>query len=367
MIDKLCLLIYDEVEHSYPVLKSFGLDKAKMIKIGENSALAGLLRDSGKPLVKEELERQGTVPEEAGKIALEQLSSLGADLCIPLMIKEDLTGLLTLSHKKTKEMYTEDDLSLLTAIANQMALTIEYSKAIDKLSSEKRYVGLGKASMRMAHDIRNPLVPLKTFLQILPDKYPEQFKQMTKIDPEFTGRFYESALEGVDRINLLIERALHYARHPQPQFGQVELNGILNDVLTQEDSELKEGKIKLKREYDDSANSLEADGEQLMELFSNLIGNSIDAMEETSTRRLIVKTEVLDGRVLIQIRDTGCGIPKDKLDTVFDPFITYKHKGSGLGLAIVKKIVEDHKGTVEVTSEANKGTTFTITLPKRQG
>jgi len=368
MVDKLTLFVYDDTDHIYRHSSSLGIDREAIskIKFGENSPLAGLLRQSTGPLVKEELERQGMVPEEAMNLAIAHLNSLGAELCIPLMIKDDLTGIITLSNKKTGEMYTEEDLTLLTTLANQVALTIEYIRAIDTIASEKRYVGLGKAAMRMAHDIKNPLVPLKTFLQILPDKYPHEFEEMSKIDKEFTGRFYESALDGVDRINNLIERALHYSRHPEPHFSEVKLGEVLDDVLTQEDVDLKKTKVQLEKQYDPSSNSLQADGEQLIELFSNIIANSVDAMEESPSRRLILKTQTLNDRIAIEITDSGCGIPDDRLATIFDPFITYKHQGSGLGLAIAKKIVDDHKGTIEVSSKPGKGTSFKIVLPRKQ-
>ena len=366
-VDKIALLTYTESEHAYSVLTSLGLDQDTTfkVKIGENSALAGLLRNATTPLVKEEMEKLGTIPEQAMELALKHLDSLGAELCVPLMVKEDLTGILTLSNKRTGEMFSEEDLSLLSTIANQVALTIEYIKAVDRIVSEQRYVGLGKAAMRMAHDIKNPLVPLKTFLQILPDKYPKEFSKMSKIDAEFTGRFYESALEGVDRINLLIERALHYARHPQPAFSPVELASLLDDVLIQEEVSIKKAKIELQKQYDSADNNIKADGDQLIELFSNLIGNSIDAMEDSPVKKLTVKTQGLTERVAVEITDTGCGIPKQRIGTIFDPFITYKHKGSGLGLAIAKKIVDDHKGIIELKSEPGKGTTFRIILPRK--
>jgi signal transduction histidine kinase len=368
MSKRLMLFVYEETGHEYLLLNSFGLDRDSVsgMKIAENSALAGLLRDAGKPIVKEELKKTNTVPQEAMGLALEQLTSLGVELCVPLMLHENLIGILALGNKDTGEMYTNEDLLLLSALANQVALTIEYIKAIDKITSEKRFVGLGKAAMRMAHDIKNPLVPLKAFLQILPNKYPEEFAKMASIDAEFTGRFYESALEGVDRINLLIERALHYARHPQPMFSQIELNSILEDVLIQEEVNIKKTNICLEKMFAKEDNKIVADAEQLIELFSNLIANSIDAVENSPTKKLIVKTKALDGRIVVEITDTGCGISKDKLDTIFDPFITYKHKGSGLGLAIVKKIVDDHRGRIEVDSEPGKGTSFKIVLPRKQ-
>jgi signal transduction histidine kinase len=368
LVNKLTLFVYEEAEHSYRFLNCFGVDKdsVSQIKIEENSALAGLLRDSGTAVVKEDLERAGRVPREVLDLAEKQMEPLGAELCIPLMVKDNLTGIFTINNKGNGEIFTEDDLSLLTTVVSQVALTIEYIKSIDKISSNKRYVGLGKASMRMAHDIKNPLVPIKTFLQILPDKYPEKFKEMGKIDPEFTGRFYESALDGVDRINLLIERALHYARYPQPVFAPVQLHGLLDDVLDQEDVALKKAKIQLKKRYTSSPSIISADGEQLMELFSNLISNSIDAMEKVKSKKLQVRTKAVSDRMAVEIVDNGCGIPKDKIGPIFDPFITYKLKGSGLGLAIAKKIVDDHKGLIEITSTPGKGTTFRVLLPRKQ-
>ena len=368
MVDKLSMFVYDEPKHSYFLLASLGLEQNKAVKIniGESSSLVVLLKDNGKPLVKEELERKVSAFQKSIEEAVKQLDELEAELCVPLMLKGDLTGIIALSNKKTGEMYTAEDLSLLDTLANQVALTIEYIRAVDKLSSEKRYVGLGKAAMRMAHDIKNPLVPLKTFMQILPDKYPKEFKQMAKIDAEFTGRFYQSALDGIDRINLLIERALHYARHPEPQFSKVEIDKVLDDVLTQEEVDMKEAKVQLQKQYSPESNSIEADGEQLMELFANLISNSVDAMQESKNKRLLVRTEALNGYVLVEIMDSGCGIPQDKIDTIFDPFITYKHTGSGLGLAIVKKVIDDHGGNIEVNSQAAQGTTFKVMLPRKQ-
>ncbi|NQS99633.1 MAG: GAF domain-containing protein [Candidatus Omnitrophica bacterium] len=367
MVNRLAIFIFDETEHTYPALASFGLDKkiVTRIKIGENSALPSLLRNNNSPLVKEELKRTGMVPEAATKLVLEQLDFLDAELCIPLMVRDDLTGIITLSNKKSGEMHTDEDLTLLSTLANQVALTVEYIKAIDKITTEKRYVGLGKAAMRMAHDIKNPLVPLKAFLQLLPDKYPNEFKQMGEIDQEFTGRFYESALDGVDRINLLIERALHYSSHPEPVFSRVRMNDILDEVLNQGDAGLKQWNINLKRKYDTSDTFIMADGEQLIELFSNLIANSIEAMEGVKSRTLFITTQSVNDRVAAEIIDSGCGIPKDKIDTIFDPFITYKHKGSGLGLAIAKKIVDDHKGIIEVSSQPGRGTSFKVILPKK--
>lgn len=89
-------------------------------------------------------------------------------------------------------------------------------------------------------------------------------------------------------------------------------------------------------------------------------------MEQQSTKKLTIATEDRINSIYIAITDTGCGISPENISDIFDPFITYTHKGSGLGLAIVKKIIEEHHGTITVSSELGKGTAFTINLPKSQ-
>ncbi|MFH1245708.1 MAG: ATP-binding protein, partial [Candidatus Omnitrophota bacterium] len=367
-VDKLALFVHDEDKHGYRLASSLGFNTniTETNLIEETSALTTLLKETGETIVKEELEKKSSVSSVKKEAIVKQLSSLQAELFLPLMLRGELRGLITLSAKKSQEMFTDEDLSLLATLANQVALTIEYIKAIDKISSERRYVGLGKAAMRMAHDIKNPLVPLKTFLQILPDKYPKEFAQMAKIDEEFTGSLYQSAIDGVNRINLLVERALHFSRHPLPQFTLVALDELLDNVLLQEEVSIKKAQVQLKKQYTPDAKNIAADAEQLSELFSNLISNAVDAMENTSNKELTVAIQPSGSFVTVEITDTGCGIPQDKIDGIFDPFITYKHKGSGLGLAIVKRIVEEHHGTIKVDSEPNQGTSFQIMLPKEQ-
>jgi signal transduction histidine kinase len=353
---KIAMLVLDEPSQQYVVAAQQGLDKElNTLRFSAQSDLVKLLKNTDSLLVNEEISEPGLK---------KSLSSIEAELCVPLMVKDMLVGMIFLSPKPGGQMYTQEDISLLTALASQLALTLEYIRTIEKLSDEKRYVGLGKASMRMAHDIKNPLVPIKTFLQLLPEKYPEEYKRMGEIDAEFTGRFYESALNGVERIDLLIQRALHYARHAEPTFSKVSLHKVIDDALTQEEVDIKENRVKLLKDYFSSDATIDADTDQLMELFSNLISNGVDAMQTSKIRTLTIATKSKNHDVIISISDTGCGIPQDRLNTLFDPFITYKHKGSGLGLAIVKKIVEDHNGKVEIASVENKGTTITVTLPK---
>ena len=353
---KIAMLILDEASQEYRVMAEEGLDKeADILRFSAKSHLAQLLKTADSILVDEEIS-EPTLKKK--------LSALETELIVPLMVKDTLVGMVLLGIKRGGHMYTQEDISLLSPLAGQLALTLEYICTIDKVSDEKRYVGLGKASMRMAHDIKNPLVPIKTFLQLLPEKYPAEYKKMGEIDSEFTGHFYESALNGVERIDLLIQRALHYARHPEPIFSKVSLHRIIDDALTQEEIDIRDNKVNLVKDYFSTDATIEADADQLMELFSNLVSNSVDAMQESKTRNLTISTKSKNHDVVITVADSGCGIPKNRLSAIFDPFITYKHQGSGLGLAIVRKIAEDHKGKAEISSEENKGTTVTITLPK---
>lgn len=129
--------------------------------------------------------------------------------------------------------------------------------------------------------------------------------------------------------------------------------------------ELAEKGIVVKTELMDNPPLISGDKEQMKVAISNLIKNSIEAMQE-STKILKIATSISDGRMVIEVSDTGKGIPKDKLKSIFHPFYTSKIYGPGLGLTFTLKIIQQHRGTISVESEPGKGTTFTIRLPVKK-
>jgi two-component system NtrC family sensor kinase len=123
--------------------------------------------------------------------------------------------------------------------------------------------------------------------------------------------------------------------------------------------------ITVVKEWDPDLPPVMADRSQLQQVFMNILMNGVQAMEEKGTVTIVTRRAPADGHVEVVISDSGCGIPPDVIDRIFDPFFTTKAsgKGTGLGLSIAYGIVTEHRGTISVTSEVGKGTTFTVRLP----
>lgn len=155
-----------------------------------------------------------------------------------------------------------------------------------------------------------------------------------------------------------------YSRDREIFIEKVNLNSLLDEVVAYFDSSLKEKNIKLIKEFDPNLIFVNVDRHRIERMVSNLIQNSIDAVEENKGI-IKIKTKDLENSFQIIVEDNGCGIPEKNLDKIFDIFFTTKgSRGTGFGLAIVQKIVKEHNGKIEVKSKVGEGTTFTITFPK---
>lgn len=232
----------------------------------------------------------------------------------------------------------------------------------DRLSS------LGTVAAGMAHEIKNPLVSIKTFTQLLPTRHG---------DEEFRSTFVEIVLQEVDRINSIVTRLLDFARPKPVRFAPQNLMHILENVLTLVENQTRKAGIRVTVDFPAEIREISGDEQQLHQVFLNLMLNAIDALHDSRERHLGVSMRydrthlrrknappLLDAEcVHMSISDSGCGIPTEKLDQVFTPFFTTKTTGSGLGLAVVQGIVTSHGGTIDVSSIPGMGTLFTVTFP----
>jgi PAS domain S-box-containing protein len=233
-----------------------------------------------------------------------------------------------------------------------------------------RLASLGTLSAGMAHEIKNPLVSIKTFAQLLPERYQ---------DSDFRETF--SALIGheIDRIDTLVNQLLRFARPAKPLLKPMHVHEVLEKSLQLIGHRLYQKEIKLTRFWGADVDTIRADADQLEQVFLNFFLNAMDAMERGG--ELSVTTRIQhahdwlatmsgtngDGAVhevlRISIRDSGEGIRSEDIPHVFDPFFTTKDYGTGLGLSVVHGIIQEHGGQIEVESELAKGTAFHILLP----
>jgi signal transduction histidine kinase len=188
-------------------------------------------------------------------------------------------------------------------------------------------------------------------------------------DQEFRDKFLQIASGEVDRISSLITELLDFARPSDPKLALESINIILDGMILLVSTEMNKRQISNIKDYDSNLPYAEIDREQIKQVFLNILLNAIEATPDKGKITVRTRSFMKPGGepyVQIEVTDTGCGIPPDQLEEIFNPFFTTKNTGSGLGLSISSQIVQDHKGYVDVKSQLGKGSSFFINLPVNQ-
>jgi two-component system sensor histidine kinase HydH len=237
----------------------------------------------------------------------------------------------------------------------KFGLTCNFITQIEKIHTKTadntaRLAAIGELAARLAHDLRNPLSVIKNTVEIMESK--------PKLRIEDRVIYYNRLHRAVDRISHQIEDVLDFVRPLTLTFEKHLVNDIISSAvekITVPDSV----KITLPNNFV----YLVCDFTKLEVVFTNLIINAIQAMNNVG--QVDIRIAELDKQIIIQVADTGCGIPQNILSKIFEPLFTTKQTGTGLGLASCKKIIEQHDGMIEIYSTEGQGTIFTIKLPKR--
>jgi signal transduction histidine kinase len=326
------------------------------VRINNRSWMVRFCKKSGDIIVKDELQAVEVKfgPKVVGWIKSE-LELFHGETVVPIFVDGRLSLLIILGEKLSGDMFTSEDINLLNTISNQTAIAIKNAGLYkDKIHSE-RLASIGMMSATFAHEVRNPLTSLKTFAQLMPEKYN---------DEEFRTTFSKIVEGEIEKIDGLIGDLLDFSTEKKASrvnnFDLVDLvDETINYVKGKFDFEQKN--ITVEKKYKESEINMSGDATNLRQAFVNIITNGCQAMNGNG----LLRVEIDQNRrnVDIAITDTGKGIHPDDVSKIFDPFITTKEVGVGLGLAISKRIVEDHKGKIIVKSELSKGSTFTISLP----
>ncbi len=221
---------------------------------------------------------------------------------------------------------------------------------------------IGKHSSQIVHNLNNPLAATQGALQMI-----EMMVQDAKPDIDKINRYIQISRNSINDMGQIISSILIHARDTQTFYTETfDLNEVIKSslIMFELDPFFKK-EIKKEIDMSDGLPEIEGNRAQIKQIFDNLIKNAMDAMEESREKTLFVKTRYKKSNLVIEITDTGCGIPPDELDKIFSPDFTTKPvgKGTGLGLASVKSMVEGYQGKVDVQSELNGGATFIIELP----
>ena len=236
-------------------------------------------------------------------------------------------------------------------------LSLFLSSVLSRLNILKEIEGMKITAAGLAHEIRNPLVSIKTLAQLLPERYDDQ---------EFRYRFTNIAINEIDRINNIVSNLLDFTKTSEPNFTLVDIQAVIDEVLALLSARFEECGILISRNYLAQVPAIYGDSAQLKQIFLNIFLNSHEAIQKGG-RISVDLTIGKDGdeieKIIIKITDTGSGIEKDTMQHVFEPFFTTKDKGTGLGLSICKRMISNHRGNIFLDSIDKQGTTVTVELP----
>jgi two-component system sensor histidine kinase HydH len=317
----------------------------------------------------------GIATDDPKRAAIQSLlaraDEIRADLVFPLLGSAEteqgpwLLGLFAVRDDRADGAYDPDDIDTFRQLAVQAARVIESSQAYERVKERDRLAALGEMAAGLAHEIRNPLGAIKGAAQLLVvDGKP--------IEPgQEAAELMEIIVEEANRLNNVVTRFLDYVRSEKAereQQGKVDVNVVIRKTVQLLQQSHGANNLDLRFRTDDLLPNVIGDPESLLQVFLNLGLNAIQAMPDGGTLEILTtrrrRSRLGYGQFAeIRFRDTGVGIPRDKLKKLFIPFYTTKQKGTGLGLAISQRIVSQHGGTIEVRSTPGQGSTFSVFLP----
>jgi signal transduction histidine kinase len=259
------------------------------------------------------------------------------------------------------DVRTYDEVGQLATAFNDMTRTLGVQK--ERLLQTERVAAWRELARKLAHELRNPLFPLQITVENLQRARQLDHEQFMEVFTESTATLKAE----LANLNSIVARFSDFSKMPSPRFERMNVNETLREVLRLFDAQFNEvGKPAITRELFLKDDLLEIDGdpELLHRAFQNVVLNAVDAMPAGGT--LTLRTSDLDGKIRVEIADTGNGLTSAESARLFTPYYTTKPQGTGLGLAIVQSVVSDHHGTVSISSEEGRGTTIRIDLPQRQ-
>ena len=230
-------------------------------------------------------------------------------------------------------------------------------------SQSQRLASLGEMAANIAHEIKNPLVSIKTFAELLPEKYD---------DDHFRNNFSMVVSQEITRINNLLTEMLNYVKHSELYIESIMLDMLLDDVLVLLSPQLDSGRVKLNKHYDENMPPVNVDRSLIKQALINVCVNAVQAMPDGGELTIGFRSsnghQVLPGREMIEIyvEDNGVGVNESIKNCIFDPFVTTKADGIGLGLSVSQKIVLAHGGRISYSTIEGRGTRFEIMLPLKK-
>ncbi len=272
-----------------------------------------------------------------------------------IVVKNQLSRMKLGESNKPILWYRNDEIGLLVKEYNKMLTQLDES--LNRLSESERQGAWKEMAKQVAHEIKNPLTPMRLSLQHL------QFS-MSRGDVNFNEKLNKTIgllIRQIDSLSSMAEEFSSFAKMPDPVLERINLTAVLMDSIALNEKEMGQSIL---AQFPETPIFIWADPHQLVRIFNNLFKNAIQAIPEDRIGEISVQMVVEGSQyVKIQVIDNGKGIPENLYGKIFSPNFSTKNSGMGLGLAISKKIIEQFNGSIEFVSELDRGTTFTLKFP----
>ncbi|MDX5476276.1 MAG: PAS domain S-box protein [Bacillaceae bacterium] len=226
----------------------------------------------------------------------------------------------------------------------------------EQLKKSDTLTVVGELAAGIAHEIRNPMTALKGFIQLLQSSMKDDTNEM----------YFDVITSELKRIESIITEFLVLAKPQATSYQSKNVAVIMKETLDLMSAQATLEDVQFATYYEDNLQEIYCEPKQLKQVFINILKNAFEVMPKGGMITVNVESKDKE-HIVVSIEDQGIGIPEDKIKKLGEPFYTTKDRGTGLGLMVSYKIVEEHEGTIEVTSEVGKGTIFYITLPINRG
>jgi signal transduction histidine kinase/pSer/pThr/pTyr-binding forkhead associated (FHA) protein len=305
------------------------------------------------------------------------MQDIRSTMCAPIKVRGQIVGVVQTDTRGRLQGFSEGDLELLTAICNSVSIAIENVRLFESLRQSNKELydqqqqlieaaklsAFGVLAGGLVHEINAPLQVISLASENVKGALAKE-----KLSAQLSkncNKNLDLIVDKVKQCNAIVKNLIKFVRREDVELGPVDINSSVEGALLISQLHFSNYRVELEIILEKKMPHVLADSTQLQQVFLNILINAMDAMAEAGGVLTIRSFKTDDGRVAVQFKDTGPGIPKDKVKDIFRPLYTTKSgaKGTGLGLTISKKIIDSLSGKIDVESVLNEGTTFTIKVP----
>lgn len=341
--------------------------QAREIRLRVGEGIAGDVVQSGEPVIVQDVRQDRRFDRKFDLMTGFETRSM---ICVPLTIRGKTIGAIQVFNKKSDEQFSFTDLELLTAASQQIAVAIENARLYQRLQHKfllaeeelkrtqerlirsERLSAMGNLVQGVAHEIRNPLMTIGGFARRMKNR---------EIDEKSLSRYADIILEEAGRLEELVQEVKEFSEVQTAKLISDQIETVLERIVPGIEALARASQVELQVRLEKDLPLVDMDSHQIAKALMNVAENGIEAMPTGGTLTINVSRE--GNYLCISVSDTGRGISLDRLDSVYDPFVTSKTRGAGLGLTMVHQIIRNHNGEISIQSSEGRGTTVKIRIP----